>query len=213
MKWATDGADGVVLASHEDALWPLADSLFPDGGVFLDAGAHMGLWSVRLAARASRVYAVEPNPATAAALRENIALNGLSAVVTVLEVAAWDEDADLVLVHPPGHEDPRSGWVYATRWTGGAIRGCRLDGVLGDLGRLDLVKIDTEGADIRALTGMAGLIRRCRPVLIIESHHDLPYGYPLGDLLAAVAALGYHWEWGPVWPPGYHQRYLICRPS
>ena len=95
----------------------------------------------------------------------------------------------------------------------GSVHGQRLDEAVAPLDRLDLVKVDTEGADLHARwRGMTGLLAAHGPVLVVESHHMLPYGYPLSDLLDTVTGLGYRWEWGPVWPPEWEPSYLICHP-
>ena len=213
LAWAVDGADGVIMGSHELSLWPVIADLLPEGGVFLDVGAHMGLWTVRLGGKASRIYAIEPNPETAKILRENIALNGLDGKVLVEEVAAWDSDGIAHLVAPEWHDhDPRTGWMMTRDGEGddadSDVPARRLDGVIFP-DRLDLVKIDTEGADIRVLHGMIRLLADHRPVLFIEGHHILPDAYTAAELTGAVEELGYGWEWGPEFNT---VPYLICRP-
>ena len=68
-----------------------------------DVGANCGAFTLPLATAAgpgSRIVAFEPNPVMAARLRTNLALNGLTDSVHVLEVAlgAQDGDAPLNLV-------------------------------------------------------------------------------------------------------------------
>jgi hypothetical protein len=48
------------------------------------------------------------------------------------------------------------------------IEAVPLDEVLGDLSRLDVVKMDIEGAEPRAWSGMSRLIARHRPILLFE---------------------------------------------
>ena len=184
--------------------------LFPDGGVFIDVGANVGLWSMELGPRASRVIAVEANPVTIPVLRENIALNGLGDVVEVLELAAWDSSGELSLLNPGRH--PMAGVMRTVPPREGLpLTPCRrLDDVL-DVDRIDLVKIDTEGADLHVLRGMAEHITRFRPVLFIEMHcRPSPCDYyEQEDLTALVGSLGYeHRE--VTWATQYH---LICHPA
>lgn len=209
--WALpEASDGSVnMEGHEGGLLPVLEGLLPEGGVFVDVGAHMGLWTIRLGARASKVIAVEPNHPTADILRENITLNGLGGIAEILEVAAWDSDEPLTLENPTGRNDTMSGLMRLVPDERGQIRGTRLDDALPPLDRIDLVKVDTEGADIRALTGMARHIAEFRPVLFVECHHVLPYcEYTLCELEDFITGIGYQYEmerWAT-------QEHLLCRP-
>lgn len=195
---------------HEQELTPRVLSLLPEGGVFLDVGAHVGHYAIRAAARASAVYAVEPNPRTAERLRENVRLNGL-ANVHVLELAAWDGAGQFTLrkVH---EQYERDGSNYLVPSPGGPVWGARLDDAMNQYplrpARLDLVKVDVEGADLHAIDGMRGLVAKHQPVLFIEDHSEYGY-YRQDDLLALIASLGYGREkvtWG-------NATYWQCAPA
>lgn len=211
LAWAEHEVGDIRLATHE---WPqreLLTRLLPPGGVFLDVGAHVGLYTLALAGKASRVVAVEPNPAAAAQLRANLTLNGITNV-DVVEVAAWDEVALLNLSNPQPQTGEISGWMRTLPADDGAVVGedgivwgQRLDVALA-LDRLDLVKVDVEGADLHALRGMSGLLGRHRPVLFVESHHIHGY-YGLGELTDLIESLGYGWEEGPVSGPA---PFFVC---
>jgi FkbM family methyltransferase len=212
IRWAVQSVESGALNmdSHETDLQPVLEGLLPEGGVLVDVGAHMGLWTVRLGGRASKVIAVEANPATADVLRQNITLNGLEGTVEVLQVAAWDCDEPLGFLNPARGGDPMAGLMRVLPGGDGPLRGTRLDDALPALDRIDLVKVDTEGADIRALRGMTRTIERHRPVLFVESHHKPPYGYyTLDDLTGFIAGIGYDWS-DVTWGSQYH---LICRPA
>ena len=203
--------DDTHMNSHEDSLRPLIGELFPDGGVFIDVGANAGLWSIRLGPRASKVIAVEANPATVPELRENIGLNGLADVIEVLEFAAWDSNGELSLLNPSVTGHPMAGMMRTVPPREGlALVPCRrLDEVL-QVDRIDLVKIDTEGADLHVLRGMTGHITRFRPVLFIEMHDRPPcHYYQREDLTSLVASLGYAYR-EVTWATQHH---LICQPQ
>ncbi len=209
--WARHSIGDVQMETHEDSLRPLIDGLFPDGGVFVDVGANMGLWSVPLGMRASKVVAVEANPATIPVLRENIGLNGLADVIEVLEVAAWDSSGELSLLNPDVTSCPIAGVMRTVPPREGlALVPCRrLDDVL-DVDRIDLVKIDTEGADLHVLRGMAEHIARYRPVLFIEMHCRPPCDYYREeDLTGLVESFGYQHR-RVTWAT---QQHLICHPA
>ena len=210
---------------HEDQLRHVIEPLLPWDGVFVDVGAHVGHWSLRLAERACQVVAVEANPATAATLRRHISMNGLTNV-TVIELAAWDEQTMLALDDPSGQVEGGSMRVIPAEKIaspGGLVPAGRLDDQLGLLGldRIDLVKLDVEGADIHALRGMAGLLERFAPVLFIECHDIYGY-YTRAELEQTLTDLGYEFEVAASvlsqWMPGgytdtaQNADYLVARP-
>lgn len=223
--------DGLGGAGHESELWPIVEPLLPDGGVLLDVGAHVGHWALRLARKASRVFAVEANPDTASVLRRNIALNDVGNV-TVLPFAAWDEQTSLWLEDP--HGQTAGGSTRTVRFedanldlgerTCASVPARRLDsfGELHRLDRLDLVKLDVEGADLHALRGMRGLLEQHRPTLFVECHDYCGY-YGRAELEALLAELGYQWQvahtymsqWRPdgVAPVPVPADYLVCTPT
>jgi len=229
LMWIDRGqrtGDGIGWADHEAALKPIFENLLPEGGVFLDVGAHVGHWSLRLAARASRVIAVEANPATAATLRRHIAMNGITNV-EVIQLAAWDEPDWLRLDDPNGQIEGGSTRVLpADNWAEGPgsranVEAGRLDEALADEPRIDLIKLDVEGADLHAIEGMAGLLGRCRPAMLIEDHSIYGY-YSRTDLEELLDRLGYGWKVADstqtVWLPGGVRdvavpgEYLLARP-
>ncbi len=191
LTWILRGhhtGDGLTVG-HEDGLAPVFGRLLPDGGVFLDVGAHVGRWALRMARRASRVIAVEANPDTAAVLRANMELNGITNT-DVRQVAAWDSHARLRLEDP--NRQVTGGSTRVLEDGDGAVQAMPLDEVLQDEPRIDLIKLDVEGADLHALRGMAGLLSRCRPKMLVERHDIYGY-YKLADLTDLIESLGYEW--------------------
>jgi hypothetical protein len=62
------------------------------------------------------------------------------------------------------------------------VRGVALDAVFGE--RLDVVKVDVEGAEGDVLRGARRLLREARPAIVLEFHR--PHGWPaIGELLDA----------------------------
>jgi FkbM family methyltransferase len=224
LLWTDRGrgtGDRLGWADHEQELRIIVEDLLPAGGIVLDVGAHVGHWSLRLAGKASHVVAVEANPETVKVLRRNIAVNGIENVA-VLQMAAWDEAAQLRLSDPAGQSAGGSTRVLPDET--GTVWGEPLDAQpeLAQLPRLDLVKLDVEGADLHALRGMAGLLGKFRPALFIECHDVYGY-YRREDLEALLTSLGYEWEiaasvmtaWMPDGGDGTLRRadWLACRPG
>jgi FkbM family methyltransferase len=212
LYWVMDGPhtdDHLGPAPHEANLEPVLRGLLGQGRVFLDVGAHVGRWSLRLAGQASKVIAVEANPATAVVLRANIAINHLEHKVAVFEVAAWDRAELLRLEDPNGKERGGSTRVLPADRGGPAIQAGPLDWLLADEPEIGLVKLDVEGADLHALRGMRGLLARTRPSLFIERHDQYGY-YHVDELYLLLASMDYDWQDGPTYMGA---KYLICQPA
>jgi FkbM family methyltransferase len=213
LRWILRGhhtGDGLAVG-HEDALAPVFGRLLPEGGVFLDVGAHVGRWSLRLARKASRVIAVEANPDTAAVLKAHIELNGVTNV-EVLEMAAWDSVAQLRLDDP--NRQVGGGSTRVLEDDEGTVPAAPLDVMLAAEPRIDLIKLDVEGADLHALRGLAETITRCRPEMLIERHDIYGY-YQLADLTTLIESFGYRWEHLsiPVLDGTSTAPYLIAQPA
>jgi len=180
----------------------LVRASLPEGGAFVDVGANIGFFTLFAAARtgpAGRVVALEPHPALAEALRENVAMNGLR-TVEVLQLAAWDAAGTATLAGFSEDGGNRGVSTLAGASAEGApafeVRCGSLDEVLGGVGMdaVDLVKGDEEGAEPRELRGMRRGLRagRYRRVLL-ELH---PWAYAdfvaeLEEMAGEMRAAGY----------------------
>ncbi len=149
------------------------------GGVVLDVGANIGLFSLRHARAGARVYAVEPHPEAFARLERNLAANGLGQRVTALPCALGAAEGWARL--RGGRATPLTR-VIPDR--SGAVRLRTLDALAAELGlaRIDLLKLDVEGAEVEVLRGA----RRVLPMverLVLEVHAPARL-----DALRALAA-------------------------
>jgi FkbM family methyltransferase len=154
-----------------------------EGDVFVDIGANSGYFSVLAALRVGargRVFAFEPNPAVLHQLKRHIELNAVEDRVTISELALSDEDRDDVRLFvscwpendgiaslTPAAETLARGGLRAD--TSIAVRVRRFDSWVQSvqLSRIDLMKIDVEGAESRVLAGMSSTLTRLRPGRII----------------------------------------------
>ena len=131
------------------------------GMVVLDAGAYLGYYSL-LAARQvgprGKVYAFEPDPASFSFLERNIRLNGYANVVAIAKAIASTTGVRSFHRHPcdPSMHSlvPRKG-----SRTSISVPCTSVDEFLGEQ-RVDVVKIDIEGAEPLALQGMMKTLER-----------------------------------------------------
>lgn len=163
----------------------------------LDVGAHVGFYAL-LAAHANasgHVFAFEPMPKSFNRLTRNVALNETGNVECVASaVGATDGTADFFFSND---EIPCSSSLSAEfmSWAGESVRKLdvsvvSLDGFLRarGVGRVDLVKVDTESTEPDVLRGMAETLARDAPTILCEV---LP-GQGSGPLLEEIVfPLGY----------------------
>ena len=154
-----------------------------EGDVFVDIGANSGYFTVLAALSVGargRVFAFEPNPPVRLQLKRHIDLNGVADRVTVSGLALTDEDNDharlFVSCWPendgiasltPGEDTLARGGLREDAFI--PVRASTFDTWLqsAPLTRIDLMKIDVEGAEARVLSGMSATFERLRPRRII----------------------------------------------
>jgi len=175
-------------------------SLLRPGDVVIDGGANIGLYTVLAAAcvgRHGQVIACEPSPATMTLLRANVKHNRFD-WVEVREVALAEARGRLTMhTFEPG--SGYSSFAPALTLDGDRIdvEVTTLDDLAATLDRsVSLVKLDVEGAELRALHGASELLRVARPDFLIElePQHLARQGSSvaeLQDLFEDVAYVGY----------------------
>ncbi|HYL77545.1 MAG TPA: FkbM family methyltransferase [Bryobacteraceae bacterium] len=151
------------------------DRFLRPGMTFLDVGANDGLYTT-LASKCvgphGTVWAFEPSSRELSRLERNLELNHLTVRVFPLALADSNGPAELK-VAPYGHEglNTLGSFVHEIDPGGGEkVQLARLDDILeqNPLAHLDFIKLDVEGAELRALKGAVGALRRYRPVLLLE---------------------------------------------
>ena len=146
------------------------------GMTVLDVGANLGLYTLFVARRVAEsgcVVAIEPSSREMARLRHNVELNALSNV-SMLPVAVAEQDAEAVLqvatADYAGH-NTLGAFGYNTQLEHReTVQTLRLDEVVesAKLQRLDVIKMDIEGAELGALRGGSATLTRYRPALLME---------------------------------------------
>jgi len=146
-----------------------------NGDVFIDVGAHVGKYALKIAKRypKSLVIAIEPGRRRLQfdALIDGIKKNKLRNVIP-LNIAAWDEETELRLrVYTDTGissvlEDLGSGRLLRVE----EVKARPLDAVIHELSlsHVDWVKIDVEGAELHVLRGFKNGIAKFKPKIIIE---------------------------------------------
>lgn len=134
------------------------------GVTFLDVGANIGLFAVHAAKRGATVIAVEPKPGNTRLLLENARRNGVAIELHPLGASSEAGYAALEL-----SENSNAGIRQPKVTSVGEeiIATQRIDTIVGNR-TIDVVKIDIEGHEYKAMLGAQLLLSRCRPVLFTE---------------------------------------------
>lgn len=161
------------LGFVEQHKFKIIKTLLPVGGTFVDIGANIGIYTCVLAnhvGSTGSVIAFEPMPENLTQLYENIALNRFSNI-EVQELALSNSSGSLDLYLPSDHQQGSSGCTQVWNpggWVSvGTTPVTTLDLVF-QKERLDFIKIDTEGHELKILEGAKSTIERFRPFLLCE---------------------------------------------
>ena len=141
------------------------------GMAVVDIGANIGRLTMLMASLvepSGRVIAVEPNPENIKLLEASRRVNGFDHVL-VIQAAAGRRIALLALNVSysngmTGELPSDSDAIFASR----PVPCFALDAILPSDRPINLVKIDTEGAELNALIGMSQTVARDRPIIVSE---------------------------------------------
>jgi FkbM family methyltransferase len=164
--WAV-GMRIAIRRTYEKHVTAVMLQVLQPGMVVLDVGANVGYYTMLAAAQVGptgKVLAFEPLRANSAMLEASREANGFAHVqIYPYAVAAQDgsvgfreDDSNGALAL----DDPSTA-VYE-------VQAVALDTFLSDEPRIDVVKIDIEGAEGLALSGMQQILRRHRPLVFSE---------------------------------------------
>ena len=192
----------------------LIGELLPPAGVFLDIGANIGYFSIlasKIVGSQGTVYAFEPVPTTYECLLRNLVLNNATNVIAMndacfsnsgeMKMSCRDDSGKSCLSRGDSHDSDVTVSVTVTT----------LDRFLETrkLKRVDLIKIDTEGADVEVIVGAKQLIRKFRPPILLEIDHLDRFSVEIEDLLAFMNQFNYstHEE------RNQYSKDLVCIPN
>ena len=193
----------IAFGIYEPALNRLFNQLVKPGATCLDVGANIGDTTVnlmRLVGSNGRVFAFEPVPHLFEKLRDNVALNPLAQSVSSHRIALSKETGfSKIEIATEGYSNQGMAALHhegPLRFSHTIdIETVTLDDFVQqqNLSRLDLIKIDIQGAEPWFFEGGKSTLLRFKPDLLFEvSPSDLKsFGLTALDLLKSVEDLGY----------------------
>ncbi len=166
----------IVRGTLEPPVQEALRRLLAPGAVFYDVGANIGFFTIlgaRLVGPAGRVIAFEPVPACARAVARNIALNDFAhAEIREEAVGARSGSARLLVVGEASWSHLASTGRHADVREEIAVKVVSIDELVaaGTIPPPDVLKIDTEGAELQAIEGMRATLEQRRPAIVCELH-------------------------------------------
>ncbi len=175
------------------------------GDVVIDCGGFVGDWSKwALQAGASRVVIIEPAAAQLECIRRNLGDQIRQGRVTVYPKGVWDREERLYLSE--NAENPAANAVIDEETAAGeSIDVTTIDQIVAELklDRVDVIKMDVEGAECRALRGARETLRRFRPRLAVATEHTADPQQNNRDVIRIVREIA----------PFYQMRCGYCSPG
>lgn len=195
------GTDDHLGPGHEN--WLTSVMWVPTGGVFVDVGAHVGHFAVRLSKTAKAVYAFEPGDVQFKGLAKNLMLNNIDNVHMV-KAGITNKNGFISVKVPQGGGN---GQMQIEPNEGGTILGYSLDYYFitqQQPDRIDLIKIDVQGHEAKVLEGMHKVAAHYKPRLVVELHDKEFHDPSIWEgVQKELAAMNYTWtkigEYGTNW--------------
>lgn len=193
---------GILRGRYEQEEVAFVRSLLKPGDTAIDAGAHIGFFTMHMAAAvgaAGMVYAFEPVESNVKLLERSVAENRFGERVFVRRAAVGASTGSATLTFPV--ETLNSGGAYLLRDGTAPLAGNQtmtvstvsLDDL--DLSRpIRLIKMDVEGAEPLIIAGAARLLKDDRPTILSEIHPtqlERASGLTADQFVANLHAFGY----------------------
>lgn len=165
--------------------------------VFFDLGANFGYFTIVASSKISdgRIYSFEPVPKTYWQLKKNISLNNISNRVYPLQVAISDKDGFLNITTD---KSACNHIVDKSVKNSVKVKTIKLDSFCkqNKIDSIDVIKCDVEGAEYYMIKGGVNILKRCKPVLILEIQTNWLSRFNLTpDMLFKLAKeLGYNYK-------------------
>lgn len=156
----------MALKQYECEVVQLLEKIIKKGDRCIDAGAQTGFYTLHMAnivGSGGKVYSFEPNPKTYRLLEKNVAVNDYNSRVECHNLGLSDQDRTIVA------SEVSNMYIVGSNIEGG--KETRMKVVCGDNfinDKINFIKIDIEGSEPAAISGMAKLIRDSKPIIFSE---------------------------------------------
>lgn len=167
-----------VQGMYDPNLNVVIDALLPKNGVFIDAGANMGYFSL-LAARKvgteGRIFAVEPSSRDFIRLVDNVNINELHEIISCYKLAFSDSagTAEIIIANDERSGLNTLGIDFSTKGIEKVdtekVEKITIDDFVEreEIKNVDVIKLDIEGSEFAALSGAKNTVQKYRPAIML----------------------------------------------
>jgi FkbM family methyltransferase len=169
------------------------------GSTVFDVGANIGIYSLLASKRTGadgHVYSFEPSDWAFQRLNENISMNEFKNI-SVFKVGVSDKKgtASFHVCEDDAYNSIGSTPMQEVKSVK-QIDICSIDDICtaNNIKRIDIIKIDTEGADLLVLQGARGMLNSADPPIVFcEYNKNITsgYAYSLEDYRNYISGIGY----------------------
>lgn len=197
---------------YEAPQWePCTVSIFEErlgsGVRYLDLGAYIGPTAIYAAALGCDVVALEPDPEVCRELESNVALNPeLAPRIRIQQLALGLADGETML--HVGEASRASLLATSAETRPVRVRSVSPETLARDIGEVDFVKIDVEGAEYLFLPRLVAALRG-RPAIYLSTHPGMLVDR--GKLRSAPRAFALNWRL--LWALHPYRRHLVYEDS
>ncbi len=199
-RWRVMGEYIFTLREYYEPELAYLEEVLSPGKVFFDVGANIGIYTLvasRIVGETGRVVAFEPSIQSFPGLQRNVALNSLTNVIA-FRAALSDKRGTARLCHAP---DPVGNSVCGDPVWGAEAEEITvetLDRMIEQacVQHVDVIKIDTEGAEELVLRGAKKILAEMRPVVIFEVNPEAcaRFGLSPNGVRELLESLGYEFR-------------------
>ena len=188
-----------LLGTYEEGELNFMKNFLKKGDTFIDIGANIGLHTLvasKITGKYGKVISFEPFQKNFELLKKNISLNLETENITVEKKAVYSKNTNIKLFY--NTKDANNG--MASSYTDGydqkeTVEAIMIDSYvkLHNLNTISMIKIDIEGGEFPALTGMKETLTTLRPLLLIEIDDEILKNTPYcaNDIYDFLRDLGY----------------------
>lgn len=188
---------------YEPEVCKVLKSCLKDGDTFIDCGSHVGYFTLlasELVADEGHVYAFEAEKENYKNLCANIKLNKAKNV-KAFNNAVGDEDKEVELIFNRDNDGGHSLWNPSKHELNTLTRDnelitepvgmVTLDNVIDE--PVKLIKIDVEGCEFKVIKGALKLIKKYKPLIIIEANDFAleQMGTSTDEIFSFMSEIGY----------------------
>lgn len=194
--WVEENKD----LAHDAHLIPLACLNMPEGGIAIDCGANIGSHTIAYAKKLGAdgtVIAIEAGPIAFECLTEN--MRRAEGAVVLVNAAVCEVHKGKALFHVTNMENVGASAVSETEDPEAfPVRTVTIDGLVLDaeLERVDFIKLDVEGFELKALLGAQRTLKLFKPKLLIEfnSFRLAEQGGSYKEIYEFLIKMNYSWQ-------------------